>query len=88
MVKIPISDQDVIPPDLTKTPKVILAGFIRTGTVSMSIAMQILLKGPVCHSGSVRIFWTLLCVNLSVTISCIFEVLSLQLLCKESEVAI
>ena len=56
MVKIPISDQDVTPPDLTKTPKVILAGFIRTGTVSMSIAMQILLKGPICHSGSVRIF--------------------------------
>jgi hypothetical protein len=56
MVKMPISEQDVIPPDLTKTPKVILAGFIRTGTVSMSIAMQILLKGAVCHSGSVRIF--------------------------------
>ena len=36
-----------IPADLTRTPKVIAAGFSRTATVSFSMAMQVILKGPV-----------------------------------------
>jgi len=48
--------QKALPSDLTKTPKVIAAGYSRTATVSFSMAMQILLKGPVCHCGTVCSF--------------------------------
>lgn len=48
-----VKTRNAIPADPTKTLKVIAAGYDRTGTVSFSMAMQILLKGPVCHSGSV-----------------------------------
>ncbi|KAE9365253.1 NAD dependent epimerase/dehydratase [Stipitochalara longipes BDJ] len=41
-----------IPADPTKMLKVIAAGFSRTATVSFSMAMQILLEGPVCHCGT------------------------------------
>lgn len=47
-----LSGQDVVPADFSKTLQVVCCGFSRTATVSMSIAMQILLKGPVGHGGS------------------------------------
>ncbi len=40
------------PSDLTRHIEVIGAGFSRTATVSFTLALQILLKGPVCHGGS------------------------------------
>jgi hypothetical protein len=39
----------------TKTVKVIGAGYSRTGTVSFSLAMEILLGGPVMHSGTASV---------------------------------
>lgn len=41
-----------IPSDPTKTTLVIGAGFSRTGTVSLSLALERLLGGPICHSGT------------------------------------
>jgi hypothetical protein len=41
-----------IPTDPTKTTLVIGAGFSRTGTVSLSLALERLLGSPVCHSGT------------------------------------
>ncbi|TVY37735.1 hypothetical protein LSUB1_G004827 [Lachnellula subtilissima] len=42
-----------LPGDPSLTPRVIGAGYSRTGTVSFTIALQKLLNGPVCHTGSV-----------------------------------
>ncbi|KAH7031415.1 uncharacterized protein B0I36DRAFT_422536 [Microdochium trichocladiopsis] len=41
-----------IPTDSSRTVQVIGAGFSRTGTVSMQMALEILLKGPVLHGGT------------------------------------
>jgi len=41
-----------IPTDPSRTVQVIGAGFSRTGTVSMQMALEILLKGPVLHGGT------------------------------------
>jgi hypothetical protein len=40
-----------IPKDLSRSVQVIGAGYSRTGTVSLSLALERLLNGPVCHSG-------------------------------------
>ena len=40
------------PTDLTQSIQVIGAGYPRTGTSSFTLALQILLKHPVLHSGS------------------------------------
>ena len=40
------------PTDLSREIKVIGAGFSRTGTVSLALALEKLLNGPVCHSGT------------------------------------
>ncbi|KAH7317579.1 hypothetical protein BKA65DRAFT_514752 [Rhexocercosporidium sp. MPI-PUGE-AT-0058] len=40
------------PSDLSRHIEVIGAGFSRTATVSFTLALQILLKGHVCHAGS------------------------------------
>ena len=45
-------NQKSIPADPSRTLKVIGAGYSRTGTVSFAMALQTLLKGPVCHSGT------------------------------------
>lgn len=41
-----------IPTDMSRDLRVIGAGFSRTGTVSFAMALEILLQGPVCHSGT------------------------------------
>ncbi|UKZ93410.1 uncharacterized protein TrAFT101_008324 [Trichoderma asperellum] len=41
-----------IPTDKTRTVQVIGAGYSRTGTVSMSLALEKLLDGPVLHGGT------------------------------------
>ena len=45
-------NQSKAPTDLSRSIQVIGAGFSRTGTVSFTLALEKLLKGPVCHSGS------------------------------------
>jgi hypothetical protein len=40
------------PTDMTVEPKVIAAGYSRTGTSSMAKSLEILLDGPVLHGGS------------------------------------
>ncbi len=40
------------PTDLSPELKVIGAGFSRTGTVTLALALKRLLKGPVCHGGT------------------------------------
>ena len=41
-----------IPTDPTRTLQVINASYSRTGTVSMQLALEKLLNGPVCHGGT------------------------------------
>jgi hypothetical protein len=41
-----------VPRDRTRTLKVIGAGYSRTGTLSMAMALERLLDGPVMHGGS------------------------------------
>ncbi|KAK8003984.1 hypothetical protein PG989_003703 [Apiospora arundinis] len=41
-----------VPTDPSKKVQVISAGFSRTGTLSMSLALEKLLDGPVCHGGT------------------------------------
>ncbi|KAK7968887.1 hypothetical protein PG988_007960 [Apiospora saccharicola] len=41
-----------VPTDPSKKVRVISAGYSRTGTVSMSLALEKLLGGPVCHGGT------------------------------------
>lgn len=41
-----------VPTDPNRTLEVIGAGYSRTGTSSMAIALERLLDGPVCHGGS------------------------------------
>lgn len=41
-----------VPTDPNRTLEVIGAGYSRTGTSSMAIALEKLLDGPVCHGGS------------------------------------
>ena|SRR5688572_22349465 len=41
-----------VPTDRTRSLKVIGAGYSRTGTLSMAIALEQLLDGPVMHGGS------------------------------------
>ncbi|CAJ2511767.1 Uu.00g073920.m01.CDS01 [Anthostomella pinea] len=41
-----------VPTDPNRTLAVIGAGFARTGTVSMALAFETLLDGPVCHGGT------------------------------------
>lgn len=41
-----------VPTDPNGTLRVIGAGFARTGTVSMALALEKLLDGPVCHGGT------------------------------------
>lgn len=41
-----------VPTDPNRTLQVIGAGFARTGTVSMALALEKLLDGPVCHGGT------------------------------------
>lgn len=41
-----------IPIDASKKVGVISAGYSRTGTVSMSMALDILLDGPILHGGT------------------------------------
>lgn len=41
-----------IPTDASKKMQVISAGYSRTGTVSMSMALDILLGGPILHGGT------------------------------------
>lgn len=40
------------PTDLSRSLKVIGAGYSRTGTLSMALALEKLLDGPVMHGGS------------------------------------
>lgn len=40
------------PTDRSQRLRVIGAGYSRTGTMSFTLALQILLQGPVLHSGS------------------------------------
>ncbi|KUJ15231.1 uncharacterized protein LY89DRAFT_783419 [Mollisia scopiformis] len=47
-----MGQQPSIPTDLSRELQVIGAGFSRTGTVSFSMALERLLQGPVCHSGT------------------------------------
>ena len=47
-----MGQQPSIPTDLSREVQVIGAGFSRTGTVSFALALEKLLKGPVCHSGT------------------------------------
>ncbi|KAL2070028.1 hypothetical protein VTL71DRAFT_14708 [Oculimacula yallundae] len=47
-----MGQQASIPTDLSREVQVIGAGFSRTGTVSFALALEKLLKGPVCHSGT------------------------------------
>ncbi|PBP18371.1 hypothetical protein BUE80_DR010924 [Diplocarpon rosae] len=47
-----MGQQASIPTDLSRQVQVIGAGFSRTGTVSFALALESLLKGPVCHSGT------------------------------------
>jgi hypothetical protein len=44
------------PTDLSRVLQVIIAGQGRTGTVSLSLALEKLLNGPVCHNGSAMAF--------------------------------
>lgn len=41
-----------VPHDKSRTLQVIGAGYSRTGTVSMSMALETLLDGPVMHGGT------------------------------------
>lgn len=41
-----------VPTDANRRIQVISAGYSRTGTVSMSLALEKLLDGPVCHGGT------------------------------------
>jgi hypothetical protein len=41
-----------IPTDPSRKVQAIGAGFSRTGTLSMSLALERLLDGPVCHGGT------------------------------------
>lgn len=41
-----------VPTDKTRTLQVIGAGYSRTGTLSMALALETLLDGPVMHGGS------------------------------------
>ncbi|UKZ70855.1 uncharacterized protein TrAtP1_011824 [Trichoderma atroviride] len=41
-----------IPTDKSRTVQVISAGYSRTGTVSMALALEKLLDGPVMHGGN------------------------------------
>lgn len=41
-----------VPKDPNRTLQVIGAGYSRTGTSSMALALEKLLDGPVCHGGS------------------------------------
>lgn len=41
-----------VPTDPGRKIQVICAGFSRTGTLSMSFALEKLLDGPVCHGGT------------------------------------
>jgi Sulfotransferase domain len=41
-----------VPTDPNRTLEVIGAGFARTGTVSMALALEKILDGPVCHGGT------------------------------------
>lgn len=41
-----------VPQDRSRTLKVIGAGYSRTGTLSMALALERLLDGPVMHGGS------------------------------------
>ena len=41
-----------IPTDPTRSLKIIGAGYSRTGTLSMALALEKLLDGPVMHGGS------------------------------------
>jgi hypothetical protein len=41
-----------IPTDASKRVQVISAGYSRTGTVSMSLALEKLLDGPILHGGT------------------------------------
>lgn len=47
-----MGQQPSIPTDLSREVQVIGAGFSRTGTVSFALALEKLLQGPVCHSGT------------------------------------
>ncbi|PBP15841.1 hypothetical protein BUE80_DR013433 [Diplocarpon rosae] len=47
-----MGQQASIPTDLSREVQVIGAGFSRTGTVSFALALERLLQGPVCHSGT------------------------------------
>ena len=40
-----------VPDDSTRSLKVIGAGYSRTGTLSMAMALETLLNGPVMHGG-------------------------------------
>lgn len=41
-----------VPTDRSRTLKVIGAGYSRTGTVSMAMALEKILEGPVMHGGT------------------------------------
>jgi len=41
-----------IPKDSSRSIEVIAVGLPRTGTLSMSVALQMLLEGPVMHGGT------------------------------------
>lgn len=41
-----------VPVDPSRKVQAISAGFSRTGTLSMSLALEKLLDGPVCHGGT------------------------------------
>jgi hypothetical protein len=47
-----MGQKPTLPTDPTRTPLVIGAGLLRTGTVSFSLALEKLLHGPVYHSGT------------------------------------
>jgi Sulfotransferase domain len=47
-----MGQQPSMPTDLSKEVRVIGAGFSRTGTTSLALALEKLLQGPVCHGGT------------------------------------
>jgi hypothetical protein len=51
-MSITIERQQHKPSDLSRSIQVVAAGYSRTGTVSLCRALEILLHGQVCHSGS------------------------------------
>ena len=48
-------DDQIRPKDKSRTVRVISSGYSHTGSLSFALAIQIFLKGPMCHGGSVSL---------------------------------